>query len=293
MHIRKLFEEKRVVYSFEIFPPKPTYTIDTIYETLEKLKNLKPDYISITFGAGGGNSGNRTCELSSLVKNKYNVEPLSHLTCINSDKDMINSELIKLKSKGIENILALRGDVPKDGINLTRCFNHACELIKYIKGYGDFGIAAACYPEGHTESRSLKQDIDVMKIKSDAGADYFISQLFFDNKYFYEMLEKMYKVNIKIPVDAGIMPITNAKQIDRIVSLCGATIPEKLKNIINKYGNDKKSLMDAGIDFAQCQIEDLLQNKVRGIHLYTMNNAYVAMNITKNILPLIKKINKN
>ena len=292
MHIKKLFEEKEVVYSFEIFPPKPTSPIDIVYKTLEDLKSLKPDYISITFGAGGSTAGNRTCELSSLVKNKYKIEPLSHLTCINSSKFTIDETLKELKTKGIENILALRGDIP-DSREALGYFNKAYELIEYIKSADNFGIAAVCYPEGHTESKNLEQDIEVMKIKADAGADYFISQLFFDNKYFYKMLEKMYKMNIKLPVEAGIMPVTNAKQIEKIVSLCGASIPEELKNIINKYVYDKISLMDAGILYAQEQIKDLLQNKVRGIHLYTMNNAYVATNITKNILPLIKTINNN
>lgn len=291
MYIKKLFENKEVVFSFEIFPPKLTSSIDTIYDTLEALSDLKPDFISVTFGAGGNASDNRTCELSSLVKNKYGIEALAHLTCISSNREDIDNTLIRLKEQGVENILALRGDIPKD-VPTTGEFNNACELINYINEKGGFGISAACYPEGHIESRNLEQDIEVLKLKKEAGAEHCISQLFFDNSYFYNLLNKAEQKGISIPIEAGIMPVTNKKQIERIVSLCGAAIPPKFIKIMNKYEHDKEALRDAGIAYALDQIVDLISTGIRGIHLYTMNNPYVARKITENISSVINSINK-
>ncbi|MDF2880683.1 MAG: methylenetetrahydrofolate reductase [Clostridiaceae bacterium] len=291
MHIEKLFNKKEVVFSFEIFPPKLTSPIETIYNTLEELSDLKPDYISVTFGAGGNAINNRTCEISSLVKNKYGIEALAHLTCINSSKNDIHRTLLRLKEKGIENILALRGDIPKDAPT-SGDFNSACELINYINSHENFGISSACYPEGHIESESFDQDIKALKAKVAAGASHAISQLFFDNNYFYNFLVKANDNGINIPIQAGIMPIINKRQIERIVSLCGATIPPKFIKIMNKYEHDKEALRDAGIAYAQDQIVDLISTGVRGIHLYTMNNPYVARKIIESISSVINSVNK-
>lgn len=291
MHIEKLFNKKDVVFSFEIFPPKLTSPVDTVYKTLEELSDLKPDYISVTFGAGGNTADNRTCEISSLVKNRYGIEALAHLTCINSGKNDIHSTLLKLKENDVDNILALRGDIPKDA---STCgdFNNACDLISFINSGDNFGISAACYPEGHIESKSFSQDIKALKAKVAAGASHAISQLFFDNNYFYNFLNKANENGIDIPIQAGIMPVINKKQIERIVSLCGATIPPKFIRIMDKYENDKEALRDAGIAYAQDQIVDLISTGVRGIHLYTMNNPYVARRIIEGISSVINSVNK-
>lgn len=291
MHIKELFEKKEVVFSFEIFPPKVTSSIETIYDTLESLKDLKPDYISVTYGAGGNISDNRTCEISSLIKNKYNIEPLAHLTCINSNKKTINNILERLNEQGIENILALRGDIPRKSSTIGD-FNNAHELIEHINKKDNFGIAAACYPEGHIDSSSLKQDIEALKMKIEAGADYLISQLFFDNNYFYNLLNLMEQKGLNIPIQAGIMPVTNKKQIERIVSLCGATVPLKFIKIMNKYEHDKEALREAGIAYALEQIIDLVSSEVKGIHLYTMNNPYIARKISNNISYVLSSVNR-
>ena len=291
MHIKGIFEQKEVVFSFEIFPPKTTSPISTVYDTLEALSSLKPDFISVTFGAGGNTAENRTCEISSLVKNKYGIEALAHLTCINSTKKNIDDILNGLRENGIENILALRGDKPHDS-TFTGEFSSACDLIEYINRKGNFGISAACYPEGHIESKNIEQDIDVLKKKAQCGADHFISQLFFDNNYFYNFLNKVEKKGINLPVEAGIMPVVNKKQIERVVSLCGATLPPKFIKIMNRYESDKDALRDAGIAYALDQIVDLVSTGVRGIHLYTMNNPYVARKITEGISSVLNSVNK-
>lgn len=290
MYIRKMFEEKKIVFSFEIFPPKSTSPIHTIYDTLEALQDLKPDYISVTYGAGGNISDNRTCELSSLVKNKYGIESLAHLTCINSSKTTIDKILAQLKTEGVKNVLALRGDIPKQ-VDTVGEFNYACELIGYVHQTHTFGIAAACYPEGHIDSSSLQQDIETLKIKVDAGTDYLISQLFFDNNYFYDFLNLVEQKSIDIPIQAGIMPVANKRQIERIVSLCGATVPHKFTKIMNRYEHDREALREAGIAYATEQIIDLISTGVRGIHLYTMNNPYIARKITNNISAVMRFAN--
>ncbi|GAA0740920.1 methylenetetrahydrofolate reductase [NAD(P)H] [Clostridium oceanicum] len=292
MKIKNLFSEKNVVFSLEVFPPKSTTPIENIYKTLDELKDLKPDYISVTYGAGGTSSGNKTCELSSLIKNKYNIEALAHLTCINSTKETIENTLKNLKDNNIENVLALRGDIPLDQKPIGD-YNYGFELVDYIKKHHDFSIAAACYPEGHTESISLDKDIERLKQKVDCGTDYLISQLFFDNNLFYEFNDKINKKNINVPIQAGIMPVINKKQIERIVSLCGASLPPKFIKIMNRYEHDKNALRDAGIAYAVEQIVDLVSSGVKGIHLYTMNNPYVARKINESIKSIIGSVNND
>lgn len=291
MKIDEIFAKKDLVFSFEIFPPKTTSSVDTIYKTLEELKDLKPDFISVTYGAGGSLVNNRTTELSSLVKEKYGVEAVAHLTCINSTKEEIDYILNDLKAHGIENILALRGDIPEGGV-LKGDFKYAYELISHIKKRGDFNIAAACYPEGHVKGKNLKEDLIHLKLKEESGATHFISQLFFDNNYFYNFLEEKDKLNIKSSIEAGIMPVTNKAQIERLTSLCGVNLPEKFIKIVNKYEYDRVALRDAGIAYAVEQIVDLVSSGVDGIHLYTMNNQYVARKITESISSIINSINK-
>ena len=290
MNINNLFNEKKVVFSFEIFPPKQESNIETIYNTLEELKGLKPDFISVTYGAGGSLTKNMTCEISSIVKNKYRIEPLAHLTCINSTKDNVDKILDDLKREGIENVLALRGDIPVD-YNGEGSFKYASDLITHIKARNDFNIVAACYPEAHPDSKSIEDDLLNLKRKQEAGATHLVSQLFFDNNYFYDFLDKKEKYNINIPIEAGIMPVVNAKQIKRIVSLCGAKVPQKFLKIMNKYEFNPEALRDAGIAYANEQIIDLISSGVDGIHLYTMNNPYVAKKISEGVSSIINTIN--
>lgn len=290
MNIKNLFNEKEVVFSFEIFPPKQESKIDIIYNTLEELKDLKPDFISVTYGAGGSLSKNMTCEISSVVKKKYGIEALAHLTCINSTKTQVDYILNNLKESGIENILALRGDIPNNYDGISE-FNYASDLISHIKKRNDFNIVGACYPEGHLNSINLDTELRILKKKQDEGATHLISQLFFDNEYFYNFLDKTNKYNIDIPIQAGIMPVINTKQIKRIVSLCGAKLPKKFIKIMNKYEYNPEALRDAGIAYAIEQIIDLISSGVDGVHLYTMNNAYVAKRISTNIFSILNTIN--
>ncbi len=290
MNINNLFNEKKVVFSFEIFPPKKESKISTIYNTLEELKELSPDFISVTYGAGGSLSKNMTCEISSIIKNKYGIEPLAHLTCINSSKDEVEKILNDLKEEGVENVLALRGDIPLD-FKGSSDFKYASDLITHIKNRNDFNIAGACYPEGHLDSKSYEEDLINLRKKQEAGATHLISQLFFDNEYFYDFLDKKNKYKINIPVQAGIMPVVNTKQIKRIVSLCGAKVPNKFIKIMDKYEYNPEALRDAGIAYATEQIIDLISSGVDGIHLYTMNNPYVAKKISSSISSIINTIN--
>ncbi len=274
LHISNLFNRKKAVISFEIFPPKPDYPIETIYKTLEKLKDLSPDFISVTYGAGGSNR-ERTVEIASTVKNKYDIECLSHLTCVCSSQADIDIVLDDLKRNNIENVLALRGDIPQ-GYDANEAFmeyQYAANLISHIKAKTDFCIAAAAYPEGHIESNDLDKDIEYLKQKVDVGVDFLITQLFFDNALFYSFREKVLKADITVPISIGIMPVLNVNQIKRITTLCGAAIPTKLAHIMAKYGDHKDDFEKAGIEYASSQVEDLLHNNVDGIHLYTMNKS--------------------
>ena len=292
MNIQRLFESKKVVYSLEVFPPKKTTSIDTIYNTLYGLRGLKPDFISVTYGAGGSEAQkNKTCEIASLIKSEYQIEPVSHLTCVGSTKQDIREFLDRLKEEGVHNILALRGDItPNNGII---DFEHASDLAAFIKEYDDsFNISGACYPEGHCDAANMDEDIENLKRKVDAGVSHLVTQLFFDNDHFYEFMDKVEKAGIRVPVEAGIMPVINKAQIERTVSMCGASFPVKFSKMVNKYANDPVALKDAGIAFATEQIIDLINNDVRGIHLYTMNNVETATRITNSISNIIASCNK-
>ncbi|GFZ31783.1 methylenetetrahydrofolate reductase [Clostridium zeae] len=291
MLIKDLFKQKRMVFSFEIFPPKLTSPIETVYKTIDELAVLNPDYISVTYGAGGSVNNNRTCELSSLVKNKYGIEALAHLTCINSSEDKINKIVDNLNKNNIKNILALRGDVSGEENESDR-YTYAFELIKHLRQKGNLCLGAACYPEGHVQSDNLDNDILHLKNKVEAGADFLVSQLFFDNNLYYNFLDKVASKDINVPIQAGIMPVTNKKQIERIASLSGAHLPQKFIKIMDKYEHNKEALRDAGIAYAVEQIVDLVSSGVSGIHLYTMNNPYVAKKITNSIESLINHINE-
>lgn len=280
----KLFEKKTVL-SYEVFPPKRTSPVNKIYETIDELKNLQPDFISVTYGAGGGENGSETFRIASAIKNS-GIESVAHLTCIGSTKEEILEKLTELKRVGVENILALRGDIPKDGCKQGE-FSHASDLVSFIKSQGDFNIIAAGYLEGHVEAESKVEDIQYLKAKVDAGADQLITQLFFRNDDFYSFRERCQLAGINVPIQAGIMPVTNKKQIERMASLCGVVVPEKYAAMMEHYEENPVAMRDAGIAYAVNQIVDLIAHGVDGIHLYTMNNPYIARKIHESVHNLI------
>lgn len=284
----------RTIISFEIFPPKKDTSIDSIYKTIDALAPLNPDYISVTYGAGGSTSKNSTVEIASIIKNKYNIEALAHLTCIASTKEDVNVILQHLKENNIQNILALRGDFPQDPdfkFPNPLHFTHAIDLVEHIKKDNYFSVAGTCYPEGHIEAKSMKDDIIYLKKKVDAGTDFLITQLFFDNNLFYSFKEKTDIIGIDAPIEVGVMPVINSNQIRRIASMCGAHIPEKFVKILDRYIDNKEALKDAGIAYATEQIIDLISSGVSGIHIYTMNNPEVAEKIVHNISSIVNALN--
>ncbi len=291
MKIANLFKEnKKTVFSFEVFPPKKDSPIESVYSKMEELCALKPDFISVTYGAGGTVGHSRTCEIASKIKYDFGVESVAHLTCVNSTKEDIDINLADLKANGIENILALRGDYV-EGIEPKHDFKYASDLCEYIEKTDEyrefFDIGGGCYPEVHGEAEDEIEDILNLKKKVDAGASHLISQLFFDNNAYYRFIERAKIARINVPIEAGIMPITNKNQITRMVSMSGACLPAKFSKILQKYENKPEALRDAGIAYAIEQIVDLIANGVDGIHLYTMNNPYIAQKITEAVVNLL------
>ena len=286
MKIESKFQKKKPVLSFEIFPPKRDKAIQNIDETLAILSELNPDFISVTFGAGGSHTDNQTVELAKRIKQQYGIDPLVHLTCLNSSKFEICELLEELKEAEIDSILALRGD-KNPAVEEKQDFRYASDLVKFIRQYGDFSISGACYPECHTESKNKIEDIAYLKEKVDSGVQHLISQLFFDNNAFYSFQEHIQNAGMHVPVEAGIMPVINNAQIERMVTLCGASLPEKFSRVMHKYEDNKEALFDAGMAYAINQIVDLLAHDVDGIHIYTMNNPIVAKRICDGIKNLI------
>lgn len=286
MSIARLFDEKKVVFSFEVFPPKRDGSIDTIWKTLEELRSLRPDFISVTYSAGGSGSDHAaTLQIAGAIRSRYGILPLAHLTCVNSTREEVLPFLAQLRREGVEDILALRGDrVP--GVPPKTDFPHASDLVAFLREQGGFSISGACYPEGHTEAPDLVQDVLNLRRKVDAGAEHLISQLFFDNSVFYSFVERARIAGINVPIEAGIMPVVNAKQIQRMVSLCGASLPHKFTRMISRYEDNPEALRDAGIAYAVDQIVDLIAQGVQGIHLYTMNNPLVARRISEAVASL-------
>lgn len=286
MKIKKLFDEKTVL-SVEVFPPKLNGDLKKIYSMIDKISVVNPDYISVTYGAGGTSKDN-TIDIASNIKRKYNIEALAHLTCIGSSKDEVDMTLKKLKDNKIENILALRGDYPKETNNIRfNDFNYASQLIEYIKkDFDGFSIGAAAYPEGHVEIDDKILDLKNLKKKCDIGSDFLVSQLFFDNDIFYSFIEKLKLLDVDIPISAGIIPVIKKEQIEKICKLSGATLPRKFLKIINKYEHNPNALKAAGIAYATEQIIDLISEGVDGVHLYGMNRDDVVIKIFDNIANL-------
>ena len=287
MKLAKMFTPGRTNYSFEIFPPKRTDAVDSVYRAIDALAPLKPDFISVTYGAGGNPGNTYTVDIASDIRSKYGIESAAHLTCVSNSKEEVDLILERLKSKGVENILALRGDESPEHPS-KQDFVYAKDLIAYIRERGDFGISAACYPEGHIGCESIEKDIEHLKEKVDAGAEHLISQLFFDNETYYRFEEKVRAAGITVPMEAGIMPVTSIASITRMITLCGASLPRKFTQMMQRYERYPESVRDAGIAYAIDQIVDLAAHGVDGIHLYTMNNPLVAKRITEAVESLVR-----
>ena len=271
--ITDILSSKNLMLSCEVFPPKKEEDFTKVFGILDEIASAKPDFISVTYGAGGSNVG-KNVEIASYIQNKCKIESLAHMTSVGYDRAHLAEGLEKLKSEGIVNILALRGDRPKDMTDErynSREFEHASDMIPFIKEHGSFCVAGACYPEKHFEAPDELTDLKNLKIKASSGCDFLISQLFFDNEYFYRLQDNADKIGIKIPMDAGIMPITSARQLGTTVTLSGTSVPKELSDIIAKYGDDKEDMKKAGIDYAIRQAIDLADHSVHGIHVYAMN----------------------
>ena len=286
MKISDIYKKKKKTLSFEIFPPKKDSDLKNIDDTLSVLCELEPDFISVTFGAGGRSNNNRTIEIAKKIKHEYGIEPVVHLTCLQYNKAEIDEFAHILDDEGIENVLALRGDVSPVA-ETKEDFKHSSDLISYMKKDHDFCFLGACYPECHPESPDKITEIKNLKTKVESGAEVLLSQLFFDNELFFKFNESCKIAGLKVPVVPGVMPVINASQIRRMISLCGASFPVRFKKIIDRYEDNKTALFDAGMSYALSQIIDLLVRDIEGIHLYTMNNPMVARRICEGIRNIV------
>jgi methylenetetrahydrofolate reductase (NADPH) len=285
MKVSQVYKKKRSL-SFEIFPPKKDQELSNIDETLGVLAELNPDFIRVTFGAGGSSNCNRTIELAKKIKYEYKIEHVVHLTCLHYDRNEIDEFAKVLKDEGIENILALRGDA-NPNVPAKNDFKHSSDLISYLKNGNDFCFLGACYPECHPESAGVVSEIKSLKKKVDAGAEVLLSQLFFDNELFYRFHDECRIADIDVPVIPGVMPVINAAQIKRMVSMCNASFPRRFQKIISRYEDNRDALFDAGMSYCLSQIIDLLVSDISWIHLYTMNNPMVARRICEGIKNIV------
>ena len=292
MKLTEILNRKELSLSFEVFPPKTQDVFDVVKDATEKIAALRPSFVSVTYGAGGGTS-KYTLEIAKNIKRAYGVETLAHLTCVSSDKNTVKERIKDMIDSGIENVMALRGDIPEDKINDDRNrwdYKHAVDLIREIKMSGaDFCIGGACYPEKHPESETSKDDIAFLKEKVDAGCDFLTTQMFFDNDLLYAFLYKIREAGINIPIIAGIMPITSAKQVERAIKLSGSFMPRRFKSLVDRFGSDPLAMKQAGIAYATDQIIDLYANNVKNVHVYTMNKPDVAEKIMKNLTDILGK----
>ena len=276
MQIKEFYTRKHPVISFEVFPPKNDSGLADIYNALGRMSNLSPDFISVTYGAGGGENSGMTSEIASFIQDKHGICSIAHLTCIGASHESISSLLEQIKHKGIHNILALRGDLPEGFSRRGDGFRYALDLISHIRNHGEFCIGAACYPEGHIDCDDLNFDTVCLRRKQEAGADFLITQLFFDNDTLYRFLERARRGGVTLPISAGVMPILSRKQIERIIFLCGASLPSWTIKLLHKYENSPDELYRAGIEYAAKQISDLIAHGVDGVHIYTMNKPDIA-----------------
>ncbi len=292
MKIIDILKEEKLSLSFEVFPPKTDSSFDTVKSATEEIAKLKPAFMSVTYGAGGGTS-RYTLDIAKNIKERYGVPTLAHLTCVSSNRETVLEKIREMKAAGIENVMALRGDIPESMKNDDRSgwfYHHAVELIRELKEADEsFCIGGACYPEVHPESINQKEDIRHLKEKVDAGCEFLTTQMFFDNNLLYNFLYKIREAGITVPVVAGIMPITNANQVERAIKLSGSFMPQRFKSLVDKFGDDPLAMKQAGIAYATDQIIDLFANNITNVHVYSMNKPDVAMKIRSNLSDILGK----
>ena len=286
MKISEILKQDKVTFSLEVFPPKTSEKYQTVAAAARKVAELHPDFMSVTYGAGGG-TGLYTADIAQEIQEKQGVPMLAHLTCVSSSREHVQKMVRIYKEKGIENILTLRGDIPRDGV-LSQDYRHAVDLIHDVRELGDFCLGGACYPEGHVETPHKADDIRYLKEKVDAGLDFLTTQMFFDNNIFYNFLYRIRERGIYCPVIAGIMPITKARQLERSVAMSGTDVPQRFRAIVDRFGDDEAKMKQAGIIYATEQIVDLIANGIKHIHVYTMNNPEVAGGIMNNLSEILK-----
>ena len=286
MKIIDLLQQDRPTLSFEVFPPKTSDSYQSVARATQEIAALRPDFMSVTYGAGGGTS-DYTVGIASGIRQQYGVDVLAHLTCVSSTRDHVARVLEQLKEKGIQNVLALRGDIPEGGAP-AHDYQYAAQLVRDIRAHGDFCVGGACYPEGHPESPTKNADIDHLKAKVEAGCQFLTTQMFFDNNILYNFLYRIREKGITVPVVAGIMPVTNGKQIARICKLSGTYLPERFKAIVDKFGDNPAAMRQAGVAYAAQQIIDLIANGVEHIHIYSMNKPEIAASIQASLSEVLK-----
>ncbi|MBQ1223509.1 MAG: methylenetetrahydrofolate reductase [Oscillospiraceae bacterium] len=292
MKISELLKKDTLSISFEVFPPKTESLYDSVKTATEEIAALRPAFMSVTYGAGGGTS-KYTLDIAKNIKERYGVPSLAHLTCVSSTKETVRERIRDIREAGIQNIMALRGDVPeslKDADRSGWDYRYAIELVSELKECGaDFCIGGACYPEIHPESADQKADIAFLKAKVDAGCDFLTTQMFFDNNLLYNFLYKIREAGITVPIIPGIMPITNSKQVERAISLSGSFVPQRFKSLVDKFGSDPSAMKQAGIAYATDQIIDLYANGIKNVHVYSMNKPDVAERIMGNLSDILGK----
>lgn len=287
MKISEILKQNKPSLSFEVFPPKTDTNYESVAKAVEEIADSKPSFMSVTYGAGGGTSSYTVSIAENIQKNK-NVISLAHLSCISSNKELVHSQLEKLREAGIENILALRGDIPEGMSTEKLDYRYASDLAAEIREFGGFCIGGACYPEGHPDSANQNDDIENMKKKIDAGCEFLTTQMFFDNNILFNYLYKLKVHGIDVPIIPGIMPVTSGKQIPRITKLSGCCLPPRFKSIADRFGDDNNAMTQAGIAYATDQIIDLFANGINHVHVYTMNKPEVAKKILENLSYIVK-----
>ena len=292
MKLIETLRDERLSLSFEVFPPKTDSAFDSVEQAVLEIAKLRPAFMSVTYGAGGGTS-RYTLDIAKEIKEKYNVPSLAHLTCISSTRETVQAQIETLRTAGIENVLALRGDIPEELAREDRSrwsYRHAVDLIRELKESGaNLCIGGACYPEIHPESANQKEDIRYLREKVEAGCEFLTTQMFFDNALLYNFLYKIREAGITVPVVAGIMPITNARQVERAMKLSGSFMPQRFKSLVDKFGSDPLAMKQAGIAYATDQIIDLYANNITNVHVYSMNNPDVAEKIQRNLSDILGK----
>ncbi len=292
MKITELLKSNVYSLSFEVFPPKNDGVYDSVKHATEEIAKLSPAFMSVTYGAGGGTS-EYTLEIAKEIKENYSVPSIAHLTCVSSTKETVHKKIESIKSAGIENIMALRGDIPesmKDADRSKWAYHHATELIRELKEISPYScIGGACYPECHPESLNQKEDIRYLKEKADAGCEFFTTQMFFDNNLLYNFLYKIREYGITLPVIPGIMPITNSKQVERALKLSGSFMPRRFMSLVDRFGEYPDAMKQAGIAYATDQIIDLFANGITHVHVYSMNKPDVAKSIMDNLSDILGK----